>query len=93
VTPDEISDVQNLRLTATVDGTIMQNGNTRDMIFDISAIIEDISEDITLLPGDIISTGTPAGVGFFRDPPVLLKPGSVVECTIERIGTIKNQCM
>ena len=91
VTPDEIDDVNNLRLTAVVDGEIMQDGNTRDMIFDIRAIIENISEDITLIPGDIISTGTPAGVGIFRDPPVVLKPGNVVECRIEQIGTIINK--
>jgi 2-keto-4-pentenoate hydratase/2-oxohepta-3-ene-1,7-dioic acid hydratase in catechol pathway len=91
VTPDEIGDVNHLRLTAKVDGDIMQNGNTRDMIFDVPTIIEDISEDITLIPGDIISTGTPAGVGIFRDPPVVLKPGNVVECYIENIGTIINK--
>jgi 2,4-diketo-3-deoxy-L-fuconate hydrolase len=91
VTPDEIDDVNNLRLTARVDGEIMQDGNTRDMIFDIRAIIENISEDITLIPGDIISTGTPAGVGIFRDPPIVLKPGNVVECRIEQIGAIINK--
>ncbi len=93
VTPDEIGDVNNLRITATVDGKIMQDGNTRDMIFDVFTIIEDISEDITLVPGDIISTGTPAGVGIFRDPPVVLKPGNVVECYVENIGTIVNKVM
>jgi 2,4-diketo-3-deoxy-L-fuconate hydrolase len=61
------------------------------MIFDVLTIIEDISEDITLIPGDIISTGTPAGVGIFRDPPVVLKPGNVVECYIENIGAIVNK--
>jgi 2-keto-4-pentenoate hydratase/2-oxohepta-3-ene-1,7-dioic acid hydratase in catechol pathway len=91
VTPDEIDDVNNLRLTAIVDGETMQDGNTRNMIFDIPAIIENISEDITLIPGDIISTGTPAGVGIFRDPPVILKPGNVVECRIEKIGSIINK--
>jgi 2,4-didehydro-3-deoxy-L-rhamnonate hydrolase len=91
VTLDEIDDINNLGLTAVVDGQIMQDGNTRDMIFDIPTIIEDISEDITLVPGDIISTGTPAGVGIFRDPPVVLKPGNVVECRIEQIGTIINK--
>jgi 2,4-diketo-3-deoxy-L-fuconate hydrolase len=93
VTPDEIGDVNNLRITATVDGKIMQDGNTRDMIFDVFTIIEDISEDITLVPGDIISTGTPAGVGIFRDPPVVLRPGNVVECYVENIGTIVNKVM
>lgn len=91
VTLDEIGNVNNLRLTAKVDGQIMQDGNTKDMIFDIATIIEDISEDITLIPGDVISTGTPAGVGIFRDPPVVLKPGNVVECYIENIGTIVNK--
>lgn len=91
VTPDEIGDVNNLGLTAIVDGITMQSGNTRDMIFDIPSILENISEDITLFPGDIISTGTPAGVGIFRNPPVVLKPGSVVECHIENIGSIINK--
>jgi 2-keto-4-pentenoate hydratase/2-oxohepta-3-ene-1,7-dioic acid hydratase in catechol pathway len=93
VTPDEIPDIHNLRLTATVNGTVMQDGNTGDMIFDMGDIIENISEDITLLPGDIISTGTPAGVGIFRDPPITLKAGDVVECRIENIGLIRNHCI
>ncbi|MFO7666279.1 MAG: fumarylacetoacetate hydrolase family protein [Desulfobacterales bacterium] len=91
VTKDEIGDVQNLRLTCKVDGVIMQDGNTRDMIFDIPFLIENISEDITLLPGDIISTGTPSGVGIFRNPPVTLSHGSIVECAIDKIGTIINK--
>ena len=91
VTPDEIADMDNLRLTARVNGTLMQDGNTRDLIFDIPTIIENISEDITLLPGDIISTGTPSGVGIFRDPPVTLAVGDVVECCIDGIGCIKNR--
>jgi 2-keto-4-pentenoate hydratase/2-oxohepta-3-ene-1,7-dioic acid hydratase in catechol pathway len=91
VTEDETGDVRNLRLTSKVNGEIMQDGNTKDMIFDIPFIIENISEDITLMPGDIISTGTPAGVGIFRNPPVLLNPGDVVECSIEKIGTIINK--
>lgn len=90
VTPDDIGDVQNLRLTAKVNGKLMQEGTTGDMMFKIDEIIADISEDITLAPGDIISTGTPAGVGIFRDPPVVLNAGDVVECWIEKIGTIRN---
>jgi 2-keto-4-pentenoate hydratase/2-oxohepta-3-ene-1,7-dioic acid hydratase in catechol pathway len=90
VTPDEIGDYRNLRLTAVVDGRLMQDGSTRDMIFDIPFLIENISEDITLLPGDVISTGTPAGVGIFRDPPILLADGSLVECRIEKIGALRN---
>ena len=92
VTPDEMGDIRNLKLTAMVGGIVMQDGNTKNMIFDIPAIIEYVSRDITLIPGDIISTGTPAGVGIFRDPPVVLKPGDTVECRIEKIGSIINTC-
>jgi 2-keto-4-pentenoate hydratase/2-oxohepta-3-ene-1,7-dioic acid hydratase in catechol pathway len=91
VTPDEIGDVHNLRLTAKVNGEVMQEGFTGDMMFGVDAIIADISEDITLAPGDIISTGTPAGVGIFRDPPVVLSAGDMVECWIENIGTMRNR--
>jgi len=94
VTPDEIGPpeaVHSLGLQTLVNGEVMQDGNTRDFIFNIPEILADISEDITLLPGDIIATGTPAGVGFFRDPPVTLKVGDVVECRIERIGAIVNR--
>ncbi len=90
VTIDEIENFQNLKLTARVNGKIMQDGNSADMIFDIPTIIAFISQDITLWPGDIISTGTPSGVGIFRDPPVLLKAGDVVECRVENVGTIRN---
>jgi 2-keto-4-pentenoate hydratase/2-oxohepta-3-ene-1,7-dioic acid hydratase in catechol pathway len=93
VTPDEIGDVNNLELTAILDGQVMQSGNTRDLIFDIPTLIEYISRDITLMPGDVISTGTPSGVGIFRDPPVLMQKGSVIECRIEPIGAIKNKCI
>jgi 2,4-diketo-3-deoxy-L-fuconate hydrolase len=91
VTPDEIGDVQNLQLTAKVNGQLMQSGTTADMMFRIDAIIADVSEDITLQPGDIISTGTPAGVGIFRDPPIVLKAGDEVACWIEKIGAIRNR--
>ncbi len=93
VTIDEIDDINNLNLKTLVDGKVMQEGSTKDLIFDIPYIIEYISRDITLLPGDIISTGTPSGVGIFRDPPVLLKPGNIVECRIDKIGKIKNLCI
>ncbi|GBC63704.1 FAA hydrolase family protein [Desulfonema ishimotonii] len=92
VTPDEVGDVDNLRLETLVDGELMQAGNTGDLIFDIPAILEYISREITLWPGDVISTGTPSGVGIFRDPPVTLKPGNVVECRIEKIGALRNTC-
>ena len=90
VTPDEIGNINNLQLTTRVDGVLMQNGNTADLIFDIPFLIEFISKDMTLMPGDIISTGTPSGVGIFRTPPIVLKPGNVVECRIEGIGSIVN---
>jgi 2-keto-4-pentenoate hydratase/2-oxohepta-3-ene-1,7-dioic acid hydratase in catechol pathway len=93
VTPDEIGDPSCLKLEARVDDQVMQSGSTRDMIFKIPDIIEYVSQGMTLWPGDIISTGTPSGVGIFRDPPVLLKPGNVVECRIEKIGVIRNMCM
>jgi len=91
VTRDEIGDIENLQLTAHLDGILMQEGNTGDLIFNIPFILEYISRDITLLPGDIISTGTPSGVGIFRDPPILLKSGSVIKCEIEKIGAIENR--
>ncbi len=90
VTVDEIEDPANLSVTARVNGNVMQDGNSADMLFDIPTIIAFISQDITLMPGDIISTGTPSGVGIFRDPPVLLKAGDVVECEVQGIGTIRN---
>ncbi|MGD8971220.1 MAG: fumarylacetoacetate hydrolase family protein [Desulfobacterales bacterium] len=91
VTMEEIGDIRNLQLTAVVDGIVMQDGNSRDMIFDVATLIEFISEDMTLYPGDVISTGTPSGVGYFRNPPVLLTVGNVVECRIEKIGAIVNR--
>jgi 2,4-didehydro-3-deoxy-L-rhamnonate hydrolase len=94
VTLDEIgtlADLKNLQLTTYVNGVQMQNGNTRDMIFSVPEIIAYISEDITLVPGDIIATGTPSGVGFFRDPPIVLQAGDVVRCAVEKIGWIENR--
>ena len=93
VTIDEIGDINNLQLTTRVDGALMQDGNTRDLIFDIPFLIEYISQDMTLIPGDIIATGTPSGVGIFRNPPIVLKTGNVVECRIEAIGSIINPVM
>jgi 2-keto-4-pentenoate hydratase/2-oxohepta-3-ene-1,7-dioic acid hydratase in catechol pathway len=80
---------QQLRLICRVNGEVMQDGNTRDMIFDIPTIIESLSSGMTLEPGDIISTGTPSGVGFARVPPVYLKPGDKVEGEVEGIGTLQ----
>ena len=91
VTLDEIEDIDKLKLTSLVDGVVMQEGNTADMIFSVPYIVEFLSRDITLNPGDIISTGTPSGVGIFRDPPIVLEPGNVVECRIDKIGVIMNE--
>ncbi len=68
----------------------MQDGTTADLIHDVPALISMISQSITLEPGDIIATGTPGGVGVFRDPPVFLEPGDRVRCEIEGIGTVEN---
>ena len=68
----------------------MQDGNTADMLFDVPALVSYISRHITLEPGDLIATGTPAGVGVFRDPPVFLEPGDRVRCEIEGIGVVDN---
>jgi 2-keto-4-pentenoate hydratase/2-oxohepta-3-ene-1,7-dioic acid hydratase in catechol pathway len=90
VTGDEIPDPQDLRIRTWVNGELLQNGSTRDMIFDCAQQIEHLSTAFTLEPGDIVSTGTPAGVGIVRRPPVLLKPGDVVRVEIDRIGALEN---
>ena len=84
-----LPDPQQVRLICRVNGQVMQDGNTRDMIFDIPTIIESLSGGMTLEPGDIISTGTPSGVGFARTPPVFLNPGDKVEGEVEGIGTLQ----
>lgn len=90
VTLDEIEDINNLELEAIVNGEVMQQGNTKDLIYDIPSVIEYISQDITLVPGDVISTGTPSGVGIFRDPPITLKAGDKVVCRIKGLGELEN---
>lgn len=89
-TQDEISDVNDLRLWLTVNGTMMQDGNTKNLVFKIPHLVSYVSQFMTLLPGDIISTGTPAGVGLGMNPNVYLKPGDVVECGIDGLGTSKQ---
>lgn len=90
VTSDEIGNPHDLQLTTHVNGVEKQNGNTRFMLFNVNDLIADISRVMTLEPGDIIATGTPAGVGAGRDPQEFMWPGDVVECTIEKIGTLRN---
>ena len=89
-TKDEIKDENNLRLWLTVNGKKMQDSNTNDLIFKIPFLISYISQFMTLLPGDIISTGTPSGVGLGFKPPVYLKAGDVVELGIDGLGTQKQ---
>lgn len=83
-----LKDPQQVRLICRVNGEVMQDGNTRDMIFDIPTTIESLSQGLTLEAGDMISTGTPSGVGFARVPPVFLKPGDKVEGEVEGIGVL-----
>jgi len=89
-TPDEIGDVDNLRLWLTLNGKIMQDGNTSNFIFNVPFVIAYVSQFMTLLPGDVISTGTPAGVGLGFKPPIYLKEGDVVELGIDGLGTSKQ---
>lgn len=87
VTPDELPNVNNLRMWLKVNGKIMQESNTGQMIFDVPFIIHYLSQFMTLLPGDIISTGTPHGVGLGFTPPIYLKHGDYVELGIDGLGT------
>ena len=90
VTKDEIADPHKLRLWLKVNDQMMQDGNTDDLIFNIPQLVSYLSQFMTLLPGDIISTGTPAGVGLGFNPPVYLKPGDVVELGIDGLGISKQ---
>jgi 2,4-diketo-3-deoxy-L-fuconate hydrolase len=86
----EIPDPQKLAITCDLNGERMQDSNTANMIFGVRELIEHITARITLEPGDVISTGTPEGVGAFRPDPVFLKPGDVVTVTVEGIGSLTN---
>jgi 2-keto-4-pentenoate hydratase/2-oxohepta-3-ene-1,7-dioic acid hydratase in catechol pathway len=90
VTPDEIPNPNALRIRTLLNGETMQDSNTADMIFDVPALIEFLSAGKTLLPGTVILTGTPQGVGFARKPPVRLKVGDIVAIDIENVGTLTN---
>ena len=89
-TRDEIADVHNLRIEGRLNNEVMQSSNTGKMIFRVPYLISYISQGITLEPGDVISTGTPDGVGYFRKPPALLKAGDVFEVEIEKLGVLRN---
>ncbi|PAQ14404.1 hypothetical protein CD798_11080 [Bacillaceae bacterium SAOS 7] len=90
VSADEIEDPHQLNIETKVNGEIRQQSNTKYFIFPIDEIISTLSKGMTLEPGDVIATGTPAGVGFGMNPPNLLKAGDTVEITIEQVGTLQN---
>lgn len=91
VSADELpAGAKGLKLTTRLNGKTVQDGNTSDMIFDVATLVSFASKAMTLLPGDIIVTGTPAGVGFTRKPPLFMKAGDVCEVEIEGIGTLSN---
>ena len=90
VTTEEIPDPHTLRISLTLNGQTMQDSSTGNMIFQIPYLVSYLSQSLTLEPGDIISTGTPEGIGAGRTPPVFLKPGDSVSITVEKIGTLTN---
>jgi 2-keto-4-pentenoate hydratase/2-oxohepta-3-ene-1,7-dioic acid hydratase in catechol pathway len=91
VTADEIPDPQSLRVTLKVNGELKQEGNTADMIYPVDELIVWLSKGMTLLPGALIATGTPDGVGFARTPPQFLKPGDTMETEVEQVGAMRNR--
>ena len=93
VTVDELANPDDLALGCSVNGDTVQDARTSDLIFDVPRLIADLSSVLPLLPGDVIFTGTPAGVGVTRQPPRFLQPGDVLETWIEGIGTIRNRCV
>jgi 2-keto-4-pentenoate hydratase/2-oxohepta-3-ene-1,7-dioic acid hydratase in catechol pathway len=90
VTPDEIANPNLLAIKTILNGEVMQDWNTNDMIFDVPALVEFLSGSTTLLPGTVILTGTPHGVGMARKPPVWLKSGDRITIEIEKIGSLHN---
>lgn len=92
VTPDEVDHAADLEIRCEVDGELMQAARTSDLVFDAADLVSYVSQIITLEAGDIISTGTPGGVGAAREPAVFLRPGQEVRCVIEGIGELRNRC-
>ena len=91
ITADELTDPQDLELTTRLNGEVMQSGHTKDMIFSVASIVSYISQFTPLRPGDVIATGTPAGVGFSRDPKLYMVPGDILEVEISKIGTLRHE--
>lgn len=94
VTPDELPlGCKGLRLETRLNGQIVQQASTDDLIFDVAKLISILSEAMTLLPGDVIVSGTPSGIGAARKPPLWMKPGDICEVSIEKVGTLSNSIM
>ena len=93
VSPEDVDHADDLLLRCELDGQLMQEARTSDLLFRPADIVSYVSTITTLEPGDLISTGTPAGVGAGRQPPVFLQPGQVVRTTIEGLGELVNECV
>jgi acylpyruvate hydrolase len=92
-TPDEVGDAADLEVRCEVDGVVMQRARTSDLLFGPADVLAYVSQFITLAPGDIVATGTPAGVGAGRDPKVFLQPGQVLRTVVEGLGECVNECV
>ncbi|MGY6501480.1 MAG: fumarylacetoacetate hydrolase family protein [Acidimicrobiales bacterium] len=93
VSLDEFDDPDDLALSCSLDGDVVQDARTSDLVFSVPQLVAELSAVVTLLPGDVIFTGTPSGVGVARTPPRFLQPGQVLESWIEGIGTMRNRCV
>jgi 2,4-diketo-3-deoxy-L-fuconate hydrolase len=93
VTPDELPNPDDLVIGCAVDGEKVQDARTSELIFDVPRLVAELSAVLPLLPGDVIFTGTPSGIGMARQPPRFLQPGHVLESWIDGIGTIRNHCV
>jgi 2-keto-4-pentenoate hydratase/2-oxohepta-3-ene-1,7-dioic acid hydratase in catechol pathway len=90
VTPDALDDPEDLEIGCSLNGRVMQKGRTSDMLFSVAELIASISAVCPMLPGDVIFTGTPAGVGAFRNPPIFLTPGDTLVSWVRNIGELRN---
>jgi 2-keto-4-pentenoate hydratase/2-oxohepta-3-ene-1,7-dioic acid hydratase in catechol pathway len=93
VSRDEVPDPHNLRISFELNGKVLQDSNTEQLVFRIPDLIEYLSKVMTLVPGDIVSTGTPPGVGFARKPPIFMKAGDEAVCRVEKLGELRNPCV
>jgi 2-keto-4-pentenoate hydratase/2-oxohepta-3-ene-1,7-dioic acid hydratase in catechol pathway len=93
VSPDELTDPDDLALGCSVDGERVQEGRTSDLVFNVPRLMAELSAVLPLFPGDVIFTGTPAGVGVTRQPPRFLRQGQTLQSWVEGIGSIRNRCV